>query len=322
MHLLQVCNVGEITGGTGACAWSVTRALPEMRHTIAFLSRIAPATSTAFAGHTLREWGSLDEARDQNLGADLVLLHNMGPGRRGSLGPRDLWTGPTIQYVHSAGARAAADRTVYCSRWLAETCGNVDGEVLWQGVPQPVPPREGGRDVGGRLRVGRICTPIARKWPDALLPFYAVLAQRHPQVQWEFVGCPLAMQPMLQNACRGQAVFHRAGWSARSLFWNWDALLYHHPTLTESFGRTVAEAARAGCMPLVDARGGFLEQLEVLPGVGCRTLDEFSRALEELPNRRRSPGFVADICAAADQHFSMTAFRKRLWQVIESTPRA
>ena len=107
--------------------------------------------------------------------------------------------------------------------------------------------------------IGRICTPQQKKWPNDVDEFYGRLADSYPQIRWEFIGCPTELQSRLSTVCHGRTTFLPAGWGARSRLWNWDALLYHNPQVTESFGRTVAEAMRAGCIPIVDDRGGFRE---------------------------------------------------------------
>jgi glycosyltransferase involved in cell wall biosynthesis len=61
--------------------------------------------------------------------------------------------------------------------------------------------------------------------------------------------------------------------------------VYHNPAVTETFGRTVAEAMRAGCVPIVDDRGGFREQVEPETGFLCRTDGDFADAIERLSNR-------------------------------------
>jgi hypothetical protein len=311
MHLLQLCNVGQIVGGTAACAWSVTRALPQLTHTVAFLSRPDAVTRQAFEPHQVLCWPHCTSDRIQQVHPDLVLLHNISVGQFSS------WDGAvTLQYVHSAGRRLHADRTVYCSRWLAAQCRTPNATVLWQGVPLPTHPSVPRPRVEGRLRIGRICTPTTRKWPDTLPAFYTQLANQHPHVDWDFVGCPIAMQPLLQAACSGRATFHPANWQARSHVWHWDALLYHHPTLTESFGRTVAEAARAGCIPIVDARGGFTEQLEALGGRGCRTGPEFADAITALSDPACRNRFSMSIQHKANEQFSLASFGARLQSLI------
>lgn len=311
MHLLQVCNVGQIVGGTAACAWSLTRALPQMTHSVAFLSRADAVTRQAFEPHRILHWPDCTSELIRQVNPDLVILHNI------SAGQSRWWDGAyTIQYVHSAGRRLLADRTVYCSRWLAEQCRARNPAILWQGVPLPIRPSTPQHRIEGRLRIGRICTPTPRKWPDSLPAFYAQLATQHPYVDWEFVGCPMAMQPLLLSACSGRATFHPASWQARSHVWHWDALLYHHPTLTESFGRTVAEAARAGCVPIVDDRGGFTEQLEALGGRGCRTRSEFANAISQLSGLESLQRPGETIRLKAEEHFSLAGFGAKLRSLI------
>ncbi len=312
MHVLQVCNVGQIVGGTAACAWSVTRALSQLTHSVAFLSRVDPVTRQAFAPHQVLHWPHCTSDRIRQVTPDLVILHNIAANQT------SLWDGAlTIQYVHSAGRRIPADHTVYCSRWLAEQCRAKAPAVLWQGVPLPIAPVHARPRTQGRLRIGRICTPTARKWPDLLPAFYSQLSAQHPHVDWEFVGCPQAMQSILQTACCGRATFHSAGWQARSHVWDWDALLYHHPTLTESFGRTVAEAARAGCIPIVDDRGGFSEQCQVLGGRGCRTSTDFGDAITGLSAPEYRQRLSESIQQKANEYFSLTRFGARLRSLID-----
>ncbi|MBL4884425.1 MAG: glycosyltransferase, partial [Planctomycetaceae bacterium] len=106
-----------------------------------------------------------------------------------------------------------------------------------------------------------------------------------PEVRWEFVGCPDAFRQELSQACQQRATFHAANWEARSHLNRWHVLLYHNPDVVETFGRTVAEAMRAGCVPVVDNAGGFCEQIGPQNGYLCSELQEFMTALEELSSR-------------------------------------
>jgi glycosyltransferase involved in cell wall biosynthesis len=309
--LLQVCNVGQIVGGTAACAWSITRAFPDVQHHVAFLSRVANGTREAFGTCRLHRIERVTNRFVREIGADAVILHNTAASR---VEPRSaVWT---LQYVHSRGPRALADRTVFCSRWLAQQCGRMevsDGDVLYQGVPRPTSNQDLRMDRrGDALVIGRLCTPTTAKWPDELGRFYETLSLRHPVVTWEFVGCPKSLEPRLMEACRGRACFHPAGWSARAHLARWDALLYHHPTLTESFGRTVAEAMRAGCVPVVDDRGGFREQITPSTGRLCGSLEGFCEAVDDL----RSIDARGRMSLAADERFSMQALRGRLLAIL------
>jgi glycosyltransferase involved in cell wall biosynthesis len=168
------------------------------------------------------------------------------------------------------------------------------------------------------LVVGRICTPSARKWPTELVPFYRDLSERHPEVRWEFVGCPTDLQARLGEAVSDRATFVPASFEARRRYWNWDVLLYHHPTLTETFGRTVAEAMRAGCIPVVDDRGGFREQIAEGTGFLCAELAEFSSALSQLEEMGERRGRSRRCRAHADERFSLERFRRELREKFRS----
>ena len=328
-HLLQCANVGTVVGGTGACAWTVTRALPGLRHTLGFFGAMAPETREVSRGVALCRLGRLEPSLVRDLGADLVLLHYT-PAHR-VLAPLPA---PSVLYLHSyQTAPAPADLTIYCSGWLAERYGADPRLVCHQGVPVPPPPTGSppplrGRDgVGenrarrrgvGDLVVGRLCTPSGRKWPAWLPDFYRDLTRSAPTARWEFVGCPESLHAELRRACDGRARFHEASWSARSHLWNWDVLCYSNPELPESFGRVCAEAMRTGCVPVVDDQGGFREQVEDgRSGFLCRSPAQFAAALGRLedPSLRRDLG--AEACRRADQQFSVTAFARRLRRWME-----
>lgn len=287
MRLMQVSNVGNIVGGTAACAWTITRALPQMEHMVVFLSRVTEETRQAFARCRVEQWERIDDARLGEFRPDVVLLHNTSERHVGRIS-----SAVRVQYVHSGGRRAEADLTLYCSRWLAERSGGSAADVLYQAVPQPVHPIGGDtRTLRERPVIGRICTPQPQKWPPELSAFYARMARRFPEVDWEFVGCPESLQPVLNEACGGRAMFHTPSWQARSLLWRWDALLYHNPHVTESFGRTAAESMRAGCIPVMDNRGGFTEQVNADAGFLCGNAEDFSAAVNRLHDpvvRRRT----------------------------------
>lgn len=274
-RLLQVANVGQICGGTAACAWTVTQALPGFEHHVAFLCDMTAETRRVFAGCACHVWPAITINCVRALRPDVVLLHNIAPHKL-----KQRLSVPTVQYVHSAGAKAAADITVYCSKWLAaQSNGSLD-QVLWQAVPQVLVTRTSEAD--RPLVIGRICTPQLRKWPQDLMQFYSRLSLTVPDALWEFVGCPQEMQPKLRQACGGHANFYPAGWQQRQHLGRWAVLVYHHPTLPESFGRVVAEAMRAGCIPVVDDQGGFREQLDQGGGYLCRNVSEFEHALREV----------------------------------------
>ena len=249
----------------------------------------------------------------QGINPDVVLLHNTSPSR---CDPR--LPAVKLLYRHSTAAPAAADRTFFCSKWLADRCGGDSRQVCLQAVPRPLRPQPDGetRSLRADLVVGRICTPIERKWPPELPDFYRNLTQQACRlahtIRWEFVGCPVRLQPRLQDACGGRAIFHPAAWEARTRLWHWDAMLYHNPRVTESFGRTAGEAMRAGCIPIVDDRGGFREQIS--PGCGylCRTEDDFAAAINDLQSPVRRWQMSHACRARADEQFSLKRFGSEL----------
>lgn len=301
VKLLQVCNVGNIVGGTAACAWTVTQALPRWKHRVAFLSRITDETRRAFSQCMVEQWERVTAKQVAASGADVVLLHNTGRDRAE-------WPLPaaTVAYVHSRIDPAPADATWFCSQWLAGEMGRQDSgfrsqgsrrnypesrmltpessfAVLYQAVPRPKRLRDGDdRSLRETLVIGRICTPQRKKWPVGVVRFCQRLAARFPQVRWEFVGCPAELQDELRSVCGGRAAFFPASWDVRSRLWEWDALLYHNSSVTESFGRTCAEAMRAGCVPIVDRRGGFIEQVPPECGFLCEAEADFAAAVERL----------------------------------------
>lgn len=309
LHVLQVCNVGRIVGGTAACAWSVTRALPECRHTVAFLSRIADDTRRAFAHCRLLGWRRVTANGVAAVNPDVVLLHNTSGSRCEERLPA-----VSVMYRHSRAKPAAADLTLFCSRWLAERCGGELKQVCIQGVPRPSRPDVIGdsRPLRDRLLLGRICTPQPSKWPPDVAEFYREAAARFPWIDWEFVGCPFELQSRLREACVGRATFLPAAWEARSRLWRWDALVYHNPQVTESFGRTVAEAMRAGCIPIVDDRGGFREQIVEGCGFLCRDRSDFIAAIAELRSPDDRWKMSHECRRHADERFSLARFGREL----------
>ncbi len=320
-HLLQVCNVGQIVGGTGACTLSVVKSLPEIKHSVVCLGKISPDMSRIFKGVDLYEWKSITQKQVEQVQPDLVLFHNTHQRR-----VEDELFQVTLHYVHSRITPVKADRTMYCSRWLADQYQAKEEQVCLQSVFKPLIStrlkeedyllRKGqGNDPGlpeikddRQVRVGRICTPQLKKWPGVLIEMYEKLSQNFPQICWEFVGCPEGMQQKLLEACKGRAKFIPAKWEAREHLWEWDIMLYHNPDVTESFGRTVAESMRSACIPIVDNRGGFREQ--IIPGTGylCDTHAEFEQALRELMDNDLRKEMSFRCKEHSDQQFSLRRF--------------
>ena len=88
----------------------------------------------------------------------------------------------------------------------------------------------------------------------------------------------------------------------------WDILLYSNRDVPESFGRTAAEAMRAGCVPVMDRLGGFVEQVRAGCGYLCSTRDDFVAALEELSDGAVRERLSLQAKRHADAVFSMERF--------------
>ena len=313
MKLLQVCNVGEICGGTAACAWSITHALPEVEHAVIFLSPPNARTLQAFNHCQVDSMPIVDNGIVRKIKPSVVVLHNTARGR---VSPVECAV--TIQYHHSVGQRTPADLHVACSNWLASQIPQ-NPKVLYQPVPRPPKPLSSSvRSVSTALHIGRLCTPSQHKWPAELLDMYETLSERHPHVIWEFVGAPEHLTADLLRVCQARCRFHAPNVRARSLLWNWHAMLYHHPHLTESFGRVVAEAMRTGCVPMIDARGGFSEQVTSSDfGFLCDHVNSFSNAIEILTERGQWMRMSDVAKFYADEKFSLETFRSEFLKQLD-----
>lgn len=280
MKLLQVANVATVLGGTGACAYSITRCLPDWEHAVFFMSgQVTQELRDMFNCQLIQESRLLPATIDA-VKPDVIIWHNTDSHRMPQYIPSYCLN---FYYQHSA-ARAcieARNRCTYfwpCSKWLGEQVNLVD--TFYQPCPIPAVPEDKRylRESQHLVVVGRLCTPNARKWKDSI-SLYDHLSGQHEQVWWEFVGTPEPIVEELKQACRGRASFVEPSWRARSLLHKWHFLLYDS-TLQESYGRVVCEAQRCGCVPIVSRRGGFLEQIEHgKSGFLCETPDDFSQAL-------------------------------------------
>jgi len=329
MRLLQVAKRPEIVGGTIGCAWSICQALPDWSHAVfcCWAGEVPQRTRDAFAADAQdAQKTELHVARAvtaealRRIAPDAILLHNVDDR---DLPPELLPEGvPAFYYCHgsydgrmdnSSGLRAAS-RAVFCvSEFLARQVG-LEGTAWYQPIPSP--PETAPRPAEGPLVVGRLCNPRGENWSADVVAFYRRLARRCPGVRWELVGCPAERQEALAEAC-GEVVFHPAGLEARTHLRRWHAMLYHTPVL-HAYGRTLCEAQQAGCVPIADRRGGFIEQIEHgRTGYLCETMDEFAAALEEMrePERRRACAAAAREAGAA--RGSLERWRARFLEIWE-----
>lgn len=277
MKLLQVCNVIAPTGGTLACVYSIKKSLPDWDHYVIGCNCGEGAVAQEiqdWMGCEMHKQRRLNPAAYQQINADVILYHNTMTDRMGQAMP----DGMRFYYQHSAhgGATAARNRCDYfwvVSQWLKDQTGVK--HVYHQ--PCPVPPKV--HDRATEFTVGRICTPHPKKW-EGVVPLYRRLATDHPNVRWEFVGVNGGLQEELIAATNGRATFYDPSWDMRSLLHKWHVVLYQSD-LTESYGRIVCEAQRCGTIPIVSAKGGFVEQIEHgRTGFLCSTDDEFGQCLK------------------------------------------
>ncbi|WP_197440852.1 glycosyltransferase [Thalassoglobus neptunius] len=248
----------------------------------------------------------------RRLNVDLVTLHNSSPNR-----VAQIRSTPSLQYHHSKGSRTSADLHLACSHWLHQRTPQ-SSQVLWQPIPVPIRADDTpSRDEAKSLRIGRICTPDERKWPRSLVPIYERLAENFPDIEWEFIGAPGALRDPLQRACRDRARFFTANLTARSHYWSWHALLYHHPTISESFGRTVAESMRCGSVPIVDRRGGFCEQIETGEnGFLCASPKDFVAAIQQIQDQRTRSQLSQKAQESSHEKCSLSNFRRRFLAIL------
>ena len=203
---------------------------------------------------------------------------------------------PKFYYQHSAAKTCAAARNRchvwwVVSKYLADQVGVDDSLILHQ--PIPIPGKDenlidrSDRSETCKLVIGKLCTPHSSKWDaDDTVPFYGFLRDQHPDVHWEFVGCTsVELQQKLIERLGDSCTFHPASYTARSLMHTWDALVYYNPKVPESYGRTVCEAQRCGCISIVTNSGGFKEQItNGLDGYLCTEHEEFSSAIRYIKN--------------------------------------
>lgn len=251
-RILWVNNVPQIVGGTLNCTHSMCQALPEHQHTVwAVRGQFGEEEHRAFEG--IAELTTEGSPREY----DVVVYQNSALEWI-SHGPKT----KAVYYQHSASSTSACrdlcDHVFYVSQWLKNK-DRGQGVVLHQPVTIPKILDFGTRQHG--VVIGRICTPTETKWiPNDFLP-HLVLAATVPNTYFEFVGCPRTLQSRVADAVQGRATFRNPGFSSRSLLRNWKVLLYNS-SQHETFGRTVREAQRSGCVPIVSNHSGLAEQIE------------------------------------------------------------
>lgn len=285
MKILQVANVANLIGGTGACAHDVRWSLNTCEHAAAFVNsgiRDDPALAQRFGCPIVIDRAKLWPTVQQ-FAPDVILWHNTDP-RMTAEACRALPDVRHAYYHHSGlGNVRILDDVVpvrlVVSGYLARALNLPESLVL----PQPIlPPRMLQWRRGERITIGRLCTPHPRKWQlEEQLPLYQALAAAHPHVTWEFVGCPAHARAQLA-AVVPESRFLEPSIEARSRLHSWHAMLFH-ATQPETYGRVVTEAQHCGCVPIVDDQGGFREQIEHgKTGFLCGSVAAFVEAVGQI----------------------------------------
>jgi len=291
MKLLQICNVANICGGTFGCVYSIAKCLPDWEHEAIAVNSgegsVGGETAELFPGKVSRKRPPLTSKLFESSNPDVIIFHNTAE----HVVPQHLPAGtPRFFYQHSAsgackGARRRCDVFWCVSKALSDIVG-IDYEmVLYQPVPCPpkiVLDKMGVRDTGRKhLVVGMICNADKAKWKESV-DIHDFLHREHPDIWWEFVGCPDGLVDETKSACDNRATFIDIAYESRRRMWQWDIMLYHSK-IPESYGRTVCEAQRTGCIPVVTKLGGFKEKIvNGQDGFLCAHHEDFSIALRIL----------------------------------------
>lgn len=284
MKLLQVNNVQTLLGGTGQCALSITHALPDFDHRVHFfdMDGVDPDVQDEFGDVSIKTGTSISQ--EDLEWADLVIFHNTSMINMPHRVPENC---ATVYYQHSnhKSARfcvAQCDIGLTVSHFLKSE-SKLSIEVIHQPVKRPF--KRNDRTFIGNAQVARMCTPNPEKWENIEPLYDAAFREFSQSCTFWFIGAtPSAKLSLSRLASDHGAVaeFRDASTTVRSdLHW-WDVLLYSSP-LTETYGRTVCEAQMCGCVPVVDNRGGFRDQIKHgYDGFLCNSIPEFMTAIDDV----------------------------------------
>lgn len=250
MKFLWVNNVPSILGGTLNCTHSMCKALPNHDHMVLSLQgEFRSAEREAF-----KDVATLVTERED---ADVVVFQNNPIALVGSFG-NVRRKSRLVYYHHSAHGASPllTDHQFFVSDYLKSKVG-LPGEVLYQPVTRP---KERFQRHKKGVVIGRLCTPTKEKWVlDEFLP-HLVACKNIPGVWFDLVGCPEAIKSTVQTSLDHKVSFFPCSFSARSLFHTWGCMVYT-ASQHETFGRTVREAQRCGCVPIVSNHSGLAEQV-------------------------------------------------------------
>jgi len=286
MRLLQVNNVASLLGGTGQCALSIRHALPDFEHRVQFFGfgDVEPGIQSEFGSVVSINVGNRVRQEDLEW-ADLVIFHNTAMVNMPSRIPENC---ASVYYLHSnhKSAHSAAsqcDIALCVSRFLQR-----DSKATFPVLHQPIklPPKINPRTFDGPMKIARFCTPSPEKWKiEQVCELYSeAFSQFGSTCEFHFVGPSPRHSAMIEEIAddlKASVVSCDASTAMRSKLREWDVLLYSSDVV-ETYGRTVCEAQMCGCVPIVDNKGGFVEQIKHgYDGFLCNSIPEFMTAIDD-----------------------------------------
>ncbi len=292
MKIVQVNNLIAV-GGTTTCAMAVCDALPA-EHTIISLGSVDGKVKRWLEdcfGITILVRNAVTPGDCAD--ATAVILNNTAADQV----PEEL-PAPVLYWHHSRyQGQATGDHVAWASDWLREKAA---GQTLHQGalaVDHEARAPE--------FTVGRLATPGGHK--------------RHEDDEqwWSRLDVPGKVYVGHVQIPGVTCIPPEIGlWSRMT---EWHAMVVRSP-VTESFGRCVIEAMMAGCVPVVDGRGGHCETvIDGETGFLCKRGEHEKKIhwLRDHPDEWASMSEKAKL--HAKEKFGPHPFAKRLFRALRLT---
>ena len=169
------------------------------------------------------------------------------------------------------------------------------------------------RLIGDHPVIGRHSRPRNEKWPatrDALFEVFPSSGD----IQVKLMGLSEKMKRLIgEHPCNWQTM-EPDEIPVREFLGSIDFFVYfHHPDLLEGFGRTVAEAAAAGCVVVVPP---YLRKTFGHTGLYCESAEALDLVRKIAADRARFAGLSARGRQVVDQRFGLTSYLDRLESVL------
>lgn len=326
MRFLWVNNLAALTGGTFQCTLSMIKSLPDCQHNVLALSGSIEGMQPYFGDNVRLQVGKKIREYIEFCRPDVVVYQNTSANEIPNSNPINC---RTVYYLHSphGGAKTALGRcdvSFIVSDYLATKVGADSNLVLHQPVHIPTNPDKLTRPVDNFV-LGRICTPKPSKWKteSVLEPLQSF--NRDCECEWlnnftlHFVGATDQAKQQIGSFFetewtkpKPKIIHTEASVEARALYHSWHCLVYS-TEIEETYGRTVKEAQRCGCYPVVSHIGGFVEQIPgVRVGYLCKSKDDWSAGVAIAYERWKKPQqTVESLQEWGTQQSGLAAWRKQ-----------